>query len=98
MTDLRAIHFDPDHSSGARNAVRVCLRVQPSEKVTVITDRACLDIAASLVQELAELGAHFRTFVLEALAPRPLTDMPAAVLEDLESSGVSIYAVQAQAN
>jgi leucyl aminopeptidase (aminopeptidase T) len=36
--------------------------------------------------------------VLEELAPRPLKDMPREVLEDMESSDVSIFAVKAQAN
>jgi len=35
-----AIPFDPEYSIGARNAVSVCLRVQPEEKVCVITDEA----------------------------------------------------------
>ena len=30
---------------GARNAIRVCLNVQPHERVTLITDEACRDIA-----------------------------------------------------
>ena len=98
MSSFRDISFDPDLSIGARNAVRTCLRIQPHEKVTLITDRACLEIAASLARELDEVGARYRPFVLEELAPRPLQDMPAAVLQDLESSEVSIYAVQAQAN
>ena len=36
--------------------------------------------------------------MLEQLAPRPLTDMPAAVLADLETSQVSIFTVVAQQN
>jgi aminopeptidase len=36
--------------------------------------------------------------VLEDLAPRPLIDMPAAVLADMETSQVSIFAVQVQTN
>ena len=98
MTNLRTIPFDPELTPGARNAVRTCLRVQPAEKVTVITDEACLEIAASIAHELDNAGAAYSAFVLEDLAPRPLTDMPAAVLEDLETSQVSIYAVQAQRN
>jgi aminopeptidase len=98
MTDLRAVSFDPEYAPGAHNAVHVCLRIQPDEKVTVITDRACLEIAASIAAELDKLGAPYRTFVLEELATRPMTDMPAPVLDDLESSQVSIYAVVAQAN
>jgi len=95
---LSARAFDPELSPGAHNAVAVCLKVQPSEKVTLITDRACEEIAASLVAELATCGCPYNTFVLEELAPRPLVDMPQAVLDDLESSQVSIFAVQAQAN
>src|SRR5580658_1736492 len=56
---LSAAAFDPELTPGARNAVRVCLRIQPSEKVTVIADEAC---------------------------------------REMETSAVSIYAVQAQAN
>ncbi|MBS1873910.1 MAG: aminopeptidase [Acidobacteria bacterium] len=98
MTDLRAIPFDPELSQGARNAIRTCLRVQPGEKVTLITDLACREIAASIAHEIEQVGSPYRAFVLEDLAPRPLTDMPAAVLDDMESSQVSIYAVQAQMN
>jgi aminopeptidase len=90
--------FDPEYTPGARNAVQVCLRIQPEEKVTLITDHACLEIAASIAAELDALGSPYRTFVLEELAPRPMTDMPAAVLDDLETSQVSIYAVVAQPN
>lgn len=98
MTSLRSIPFDPEYAPGAHNAVEVCLRVQPSEKVTVITDQASLEIAASLAAELEKLGAPYRAFVLEDLASRPLADMPAPVLEDLETSQVSIFAVVAQRN
>jgi aminopeptidase len=96
MCELKSIKFDPEYAPGARNAVRVCLRVEPEEKVTVITDRASLEIAASIAAELETVGAGYRAFVLEDLAPRPLKDMPKAVLNDLESSDVSIYAVVAQ--
>ncbi len=97
-TDLSVKCFDPELKAGAHNAVFVCLRIQPSEKVTLITDQACEEIAASLVAELDSCGCPYRTFVLEDLAPRPLTDMPKAILDDMESSQVSIFAVQAQPN
>ncbi len=97
-TNLKTIDFDPELREGAHNAVYVCLRVQPSEKVTVITDQASEEIAASLVAELETRRCTYNTFVLEDLAPRPLTDMPEAVLNDLATSQVSIFAVQAQAN
>jgi aminopeptidase len=93
---LNQMAFDPELSQGARNAVRVCLRVLPSEKVTVITDEASLEIAAAIVHELEDLGCQYQTWVLEDVAPRPLTDLPPVIAEDLESSQVSIFAVTAQ--
>jgi len=95
---LNQMAFDPELTPGARNAVRVCLRVEASEKVTVITDEVSLEIAAALVRELEALGCRYRTWVLEDVATRPLTDLPLAIMDDLESSQVSIFAVQAQAN
>lgn len=88
--------FDPELTPGARNAIRVCLNVQPHERVTVVTDRACEEIAASLVHEIQAVGAPHRAFVLEDEAPRPLTGLPAAVAADLHQSQVSIFAVQVQ--
>ena len=78
--------------------MRVCLRVLPSERVTVITDEASLEIAAAIVRELEEVGCRYQTWVLEDVAPRPLTDLPLAIADDLESSQVSIFAVVAQTN
>jgi aminopeptidase len=96
--NFNTIPFDPELTPGARNAVRVCLRVQPGEKVAVITDEACKEIAASMVRELEAVGAPYHAWVLEDLAPRPLGDLPREIVDDLESSQVSIFAVQAQAN
>ena len=95
---FNTIPFDPELTPGARNAVKVCLRVQPGEKVTVITDEATKEIAASIVHELEAAGAPYYAWVLEDLAPRPLGDLPREIVEDLETSQVSIFAVQAQTN
>ena len=95
-TDLRAIPYPPEFGEGARNAVTTCLRIQPDEHVTLITDEATLLIAASLAAELDKLGCSWNAFVLEELAPRPLVGMPSAVLADMEKGQVSIFAVQVQ--
>jgi aminopeptidase len=92
------IPFDPEYSTGAFNAVNVCLRVQPSEQVCVITDVATTEIAASIVHELEKLRAPYHAWVLEDMAERPLSDLPRAILDDLETSQVSIFAVQVQAH
>jgi len=95
---LNQIPFDPQLTPGARNAVRVCLRVQPAEKVTVITDEVSLEIAAALVHELESVGCPYHSWVLEDVATRPLTDLPQVIADDLDTSQVSIFAVQAQTN
>jgi len=93
---LRETQFDPALLPGARNAVECCLRIRPEEKTTLITDNACAEIAAALASELESRGLRYNAFVLEDLAPRPLSDMPREVLDDMETSDVSIFAVKAQ--
>jgi len=95
---LRQIPFDPEYLPGAFNAVRVCLRVQAEEQVCVITDEATMEIAAAVVHELEKLGAPYHAWVLEDVAERPLKDLPREILDDLETSQVSIFAVQVQTN
>jgi len=95
---LLSIGYPAEFIQGARSAVFTCLRIDPAEKVTLITDRATEPIAAALAAQLAERGCTWNAFLLEDLAPRPLGDMPAAVLADMETSQVSIFAVLVQAN
>src|SRR5271169_1609381 len=97
-THLLSIDYPAEFTPGARSAVTTCLRIDAAEKVTLITDRVTEPIAAALAAQLAERGCPWNVFVLEDLAPRPLTDMPAQVLADMETSSVSIFAVQVQPN
>ncbi|MGD0697005.1 MAG: aminopeptidase [Terriglobia bacterium] len=90
------VALDPDLSQGAYNAVNVCLKVRPEEKVTLITDAASGSIAASLAHELEGVGAPYHLWELEELAPRPLQSAPPEILQDLETSQVSIFAICAQ--
>jgi aminopeptidase len=87
-----------DLRPGAANAVRVCLNIQPSERVTIISDHACRDISAALVHEIEAVGAAYASFVLEDEAPRPLAALPPRIAADMEQSDVSIFAAQVQAN
>jgi aminopeptidase len=90
--------FPEEFAPGAHAAVFTCLRIEPSERVTLITDRETTPIAAAIAAELSANGSDWNAFVLEDLAPRPLKDMPAAVLEDMETSDASIFAVKVQQN
>src|SRR6202453_2158285 len=95
---LLSIDYPAEFKPGALSAVTTCLRIDPAEKVTLITDRATEPIAAALGAQLDARGCPWNVCVLEDLATRPLANMPAAVLEDMETSQVSIFAVQVQAN
>jgi aminopeptidase len=97
-TRLNTLPFDPELTPGARNAIQVCLRVKPEEKVTVITDEASAEIAASIIHEIEAVGSPYNAWILEDLAPRPLVDLPQEILADMETSQVSIFAVVAQRN
>jgi aminopeptidase len=88
--------IDPELQPGARNAIRDCLRLQPDERITIITDEVTREIAAALQCEVEEVGAEHSVFILEEHAERPLLDMPAIVLEDLAQSQVSIFCAQTQ--
>jgi leucyl aminopeptidase (aminopeptidase T) len=87
---------DAELSPGARNAIRVCLRLKPEERITIITDEATAEIAAALQAEVEEIGSDFSVLCLERYAPRPLKAMPEIILEDLATSQVSIFAAQSQ--
>ena len=53
MPDRVYLHpIDPELVPGARNAINVCLRLKPEERITIITDTANLQIAAALQPEV----------------------------------------------
>ena len=87
-----------DLQPGAANAVRVCLNIQPHERVTVISDLACREIGDALIREIEGVGAKYASFVLEDEAPRPLAALPPRIAADMEHSDVSIFAARVQAN
>jgi leucyl aminopeptidase (aminopeptidase T) len=70
-----------DFSSGAVNAVRVCLGISERDRVAVIKDRSREPIAAAIEAEIGSTGAELRTWTMEDLAPRPLRDFPAGLGE-----------------
>src|SRR6058998_4413316 len=97
MPDRAYLHpIDPELVPCARNAIDVCLRLKPRERITIITDAATREIAAALQKEVERVGSEYSLFVLEHHARRPLKFMPEIVLDDLALSQVSIFAVRAQ--
>src|SRR5437588_4583757 len=88
--------IDAELAPGARNALRVCLQLQPDERITIITDEATRDIAAALQAEVEEIGSDHAVFVWENYSSRPAPHMPERILEDLAQSQVSVFAAQSQ--
>jgi aminopeptidase len=88
--------FPEDLKPGARNAVEVCLGIQPGEHVALIADEASRDVAASLQAALAERGAVAQTILIEAVTARPMRTAPPEILEALEHADAGIMCVQPQ--
>jgi aminopeptidase len=88
--------IDEELAPGAHNAIRVCLRLKPEERITIITDQATCDIAAALQAEVEDMGSEHAVFVLENYTERPTQNMPQNILDDLAQSQVSIFAAQSQ--
>ena len=86
--------YAEDLIPGARNAIQTCLRLRPSERLAIITDRETEEIAASLAAEAREIGSPVEVLVMEDYGPRPMLALPAPVAEALERADVSIYAGQ----
>lgn len=96
MTFNPNLPFDPELSEGARNAIYVCLRVDPKESVTLIADEMSSEIAASLLEHLRDLQIQPDIFLLEDFGPRPHQHLPKEILKSLEKADVSIYCVTPQ--
>jgi aminopeptidase len=79
---------------GARNAVNVCLGIQPGERVALIADRASGEVAASIAAALDAAGAAYEGIVIEDVATRPMLSAPPAVIDALERADAGILCVQ----
>ena len=89
--------YAEDLVPGARNAVRTCLRIQPGERVTLVTDLETEEVAASLAGQAREAGADLDVHVMEDYGSRPMLELPVPIAESLEGADVSIYAGQPKA-
>jgi leucyl aminopeptidase (aminopeptidase T) len=94
--DLGQVAYDPEFRPGAKTAVFTCLGVRPGERTVLITDEESLPIGAALHEQFLAAGARVSAFVLEDLAPRPLTEFPEAVAAAMRGASVSCFAASAQ--
>lgn len=84
---------DKDLLPGAYNAINICLKLKPTERITIIADNDAIDIARAMEHEIKKVGAEYSTFIIEDYTPRPIPgDLPQVILDDLAKSQVSIFA------
>ena len=86
--------YAEDLIPGARNAIRTCLRVEPRERVAIVTDRETEEIAESLADQVREIGSPIELHIMEDYGPRPMLSLPPTIEAALERADVSIYAGQ----
>jgi aminopeptidase len=81
---------------GARNAVDVCLAITSTDRVALIADEPSRAVAASLAAALDRIGAAWEGVLIDAVATRPMTAAPQAILDALERVDAGILCVQPQ--
>lgn len=85
--------FSPELAPGARNAIDVCLAIQPHERVALVADDSSREVAASLAAALEEVGAPTDNILIEQIATRPLSKAPQQILDALERADAGILCV-----
>jgi aminopeptidase len=83
-----------DLAPGARNAIDVCLSIQPGERVALIADEPSSAVAASLAAALDAARAEWTGVLIERTAGRPLKAAPCEVVDALERAEAGILCVQ----
>ena len=86
--------YSPALAEGARNAVDVCLAIQPGERVALMADAASRDVAASLADALERAGAVPDKVLIEQVTDRPMRSAPAPLVDALERADAGILCVQ----
>jgi len=78
---------------GVKQAVENCLKVQPGEKVLIITDQQTMEIGLALKAAIEKIAGDVQFFIMEDFGDRPI-DMPPAIEDAIKAADVSVYAAQ----
>lgn len=68
--------MDNELVEGARNAIRVCMKVEPADRIFIIADEETLSIAQAIESEARAVGAEALIVQLEEFGARPLLQFP----------------------
>lgn len=88
--------------AGARQAVVNCVKVQPDDKVVIITDRETERLADAIRKQVDVVGASVKKFVMEDFGERPddgenALNFPGEMGEALKVAQASFYLAQGKA-
>lgn len=83
MTDTGGYTLD-DMRAGAEVAVRICMAVQPGERVLILGDEGAGLISEALADAASPIADAVETHTLEALGIRPITQIPDVLQTVLE--------------
>jgi leucyl aminopeptidase (aminopeptidase T) len=72
-----------EYATGAHNAVRTCLNVQPGDRVAIISDRGRADIADAIAEESRSTGGDVRDWRMEDWVVRPATEFPRPLADEI---------------
>jgi len=85
-----AKEVDGPLSEGARNAVRVCMGVDSTDRVLVVTDEDTTSVADALLREASLVNATNKPLCLEDFGHRPFTHLPPRLADEVRSFGPSV--------
>jgi len=80
-------------ADGVRQAVENCLKVEPGDRVVIITDKETMDIGSALRAGVQKFTGDIQFFVMEDFGQRPIR-FPQVIADALKSASVSLYAAQ----
>ena len=89
---------DEKFNLGIQNAVKACMNVTQEDKVLIISDLKTISIGKALADESSRIGAQARLFKLEEFGPRPITEVPSALIKEIVNfkPTVTFYAADGQ--
>lgn len=84
---------------GARNLVKTCINLQPSEHSLVITDENSYEIGIEIynaAEKISGASGGVEMYLLEEFGTRPLTKLPNRIVERIPSASVTAWAAESQ--
>ena len=90
--------YDQSLIPGAQQAIKVCLDVQPEQRVFILTDRKTLPVGASIYDVAKDVAKSCKLMIIEDHVERPAQKLPDIIMNELDSCEVCLYCVNPMPN